>query len=109
MRAIAEGKRAADRLGKGDGESVPKTVASIATAVAADGLELERTEDAAAKLKRALPLIQLLDTCGSALRVQGEESEQVVRARAGLPTVSIHFRAAIAEGFGVACGNERRQ
>ena len=109
MRAIAEGKRAADRLGKGDGESVPKTVASIATAIVADGLELERTEVAAAKLKRVLALIRLLDTGGSALRVQGEEPEQVVRASADLPAVSIHFRAAIAEGFGVACGNERRQ
>src|ERR1700722_11932214 len=32
-----------------------------------------------------------------------------MRARANLPTAGVHFRAAIAEGFGVARRNERRE
>src|SRR5205823_2748508 len=59
--AIAEGERAADGFGKCDGESVARTVAPIATAVVADGLELQRAEASAAKLKRALAFVELLD------------------------------------------------
>ena len=62
-----------------------------------------------AKLKRALAFVALFDGGGSALWVQGEKAEQVMRARADLPTAGVHLRTPIAEGFGVASRNERRE
>src|SRR5438445_12685857 len=72
-------------------------------------LELQRAEASAAKLKGALSLVELFDAGGSALRMQGEKAEQVMRARTDLPAAGIHFRAAIAEGCVVARRDEWRE
>ena len=109
MRTVAESEWAVDGFGKCDDESVARTIAAIATAAVPDGLELQRAEVSVAKLKRAIAFIALLNCSGSALRVQSEKAEQVMRARADLPAAGVHFRAAIAEGFGVARGDEGRE
>src|SRR5258708_7696250 len=109
VRTVPKSQWAADGVGQCESECVARTVAGVATAVVADSLELQRAEVSVAKLKRALTLVELLDGGGSALRMQGEKADQVMGGRTNLPAVGIHFRAAIAEGFGVARGDEGRE
>ena len=73
MSTVAQSQRAANWFWEVDNESVARTAAPIAAAVVSDGLELQRAETLAAKLKRAFALVQLPDGGGGTLWMQSQQ------------------------------------
>ena len=113
MRTIADGYWAADRFGKLDDKTAATVMPAFSAAAVPQGLKLQCAKIPFAILAEGKRAILFKELSGNfrtlPLRIQCQQAEQIMRGGAGLPAIRIHLEAAIAKGFGMARGNERRQ
>lgn len=101
--AITDGDWAAYRFEEVDDESRAAVVATLAIAIATDGLELEGPEVSVSEFKWTIAFRDLPANFRTVpLGVQSDQAQQIVRCGTFLPAVVVDLWPAIAEGLGVA-------